>query len=385
VNAATIDSWFRTLSTINLVGAAHALVQALLLASSKRGNRPANRIMALFLLALALGMANGFVNLLGWYDRWPALSILIGSVILTYGPLFYFYIKAMSGKEFRWQPSLLCHFIPFLMGLVFWVAFWLFRQSSAIHPGFLAWLIRSPWVPAGIMAVIQTTAYVSLMIRCLREYSQTIKASYSTLDGINLRWLRWRLAVFVAISIFGLTVVAVVKFDSRLVNVTGQITFFLVALNIFATGYRAMFQPQIFFGPDNEGGSGKRYQRSSLSAENAGLLKARLLAMMEREQPFFDPKLTLPGLAQGLDVPLSHLSQVINEQLGRNFFDFINGYRVEAAKRRLVRPGSDRIKMITVAFDCGFNSLATFNRVFKEFAGRNPSDFRKDPTPPPLG
>ena len=384
MNAATIDSWFRTLSTINLVGAAHALVQALLLASSKRGNRPANRIMALFLLALALGMVNGFVNLLGWYDRWPALSILIGSIVLTYSPLFYFYIRTMCGREFSWRPARLGHFVPFLLGLVFWAAFWIFRRHEPA-PGILAWCVKTPWLPVTVMAVVQMTAYVTLMVRCLRDYARTIKDSFSSLDGINLRWLKWRLAVFAIISIVGLAVVAVLKLDGRLVNVASQTVFFFVALNIFATGYRAMFQPQIFFGPGNEGGPGKRYQRSSLSAENAGLLKTRLLDMMAREQSFLDPKLTLPGLAQTLDVSVSHLSQVINEQLGRKFFDFINGYRVEAAKQRLVRPGSDRIKMITVAFDCGFNSLATFNRVFKEFAGRNPSDFRKDPTPPPPG
>ncbi|MCU0276406.1 MAG: helix-turn-helix domain-containing protein [Acidobacteria bacterium] len=369
------DFWFRTLSIINLVGAGHALIQALLLVSSKRGNRPANRIMALFLLALAIGMANGFFNFLGWYARWPALSVLVGSIVLTYGPLFYLYIKAMSGRDARWWPALLAHLVPFLLGLAAWSAFWILRRTAAVPP-VLAWCVRTPWLPVTIMAVIQTAAYVSLMIRCLREYSQTIKASYSTLDGINLRWLKWRLAVYGVIWTIGLAALALIRFDSRLVNLAGQVIFLLVALNTFATGYRAMLQPKVFFG-SGEVPPGKRYQRSSLTAEGAALLKTRLLGMMEREQSFLDPKITLPGLAQALDVPVNHLSQVINEQLGRNFFDFINGYRVEAAKRQLAREGAEQIKMITVAFDCGFNSLATFNRVFKEFVGRNPSAFRR--------
>jgi len=376
-----IDSWFKILSTINLVGAGHALVQAQLLAFSKRGNRPANRIMALFLMVLALGMANGFFSFLHLYDRWPVLSIVVGSIALTYGPLFYFYIKAMSGREFLWRPSWLGHFIPFLLGLFSWAIFWIFRYTDVIHPGTLSWLVRSPWVPVSIMALAQMAFYISLMIRRLREYSRTIKDSYSTLDNINLRWLKWRLAVFIVISSLGLAVVAVLKFDSRLVNVTGQIVFFLVALNIFATGYRAMFQPQIFFGAGGENELGKRYQRSSLTEEKSSLLKTRLLEMMGREKLFLDAGLTLPKLAQALDVPLNHLSQVINEQLGRNFFDFINGYRVDAAKQQLAQPGAAQLKLISIAFDCGFNSLATFNRVFKDLAGRNPSDFRKNPTP----
>jgi AraC-like DNA-binding protein len=337
--------------------------------------------MALFLLALALGMANGFFNILGWFDRWPALSVLIGSIVLTYGPLFYFYIGAMSGGEFPWRLARLGHFVPFLLGLACWTSFWIFRRHEAV-PGVLAWCVRTPWLPVTIMVAMQMAVYVTLMVRCLRGYARTIRESFSSLEVINLRWLKWRLAVFALISVVGLAVVAVFKFDPSLVNVTGQVCFFLVALNIFATGYRAMLQPQVFFGPGNEGGPGKRYQRSSLTAEKAGLLKTRLLDMMGREKLFLDPAHTLPGLAQALDVPLNHLSQVINEQLGRNFFDFINSYRVDAAKQRLGRSEPGQVKMITVAFDCGFNSLATFNRVFKEFAGQSPSAFRRQPIPP---
>jgi AraC-like DNA-binding protein len=375
----TADSWFRTLSTINLVGAGHALIQALLLLASKRGNRPANRIMALFLLALAIGLANGFINVLGWYDRWPALTVFVGSIVLTYSPLFYFYIKAMSGRTGRSWPVLLGHFVPFLLGLAAYSAFWILR-AAAVPPA-LAWCVRTPWLPVTLMAVVQMAAYVTLMIRCLRAYARTIKDSFSSLDGINLRWLKWRLAVFAVISFAGLAVVAVIKFDSRLVNVAGQAAFFLVALNVFATGYRAMLQPQVFFGT-GEAGPGRRYQRSSLTAEGAAALKTRLLQLMAGTEPFLDPGLTLPKLAAALNVPANHLSQVINEHLSRNFFDFINGYRVEAARRQLARPGAEQVKMITVAFDCGFNSLATFNRVFKELTGRPPSDFRKHPDLP---
>jgi AraC-like DNA-binding protein len=381
MNPATAHSWFVWLSTVNLVGAGHAVVQALLLAFSWRGNRRANRIMAFFLLVLAIGMANGFIYTLGLYDRWPVLSVLVGSIALTYGPLFYFYIRAMSGGESHWRPSWLGHFVPFLAGMLFWAAFWVLRRVE-VPPGLVFRLLRTPWLPVSIMAFVQMAVYVSLMIRCLRRYALAIRDSYSSLDDINLRWLRRRLSVFALISIAGLAAVAVYRFDSRLANLAGQVGFFLVALNTFATGYRAMLQPQVFFGAE-ESGRGRRYQRSSLTREHALAVKERLLDMMERRRSFLDPGLTLPGLAQALNVPVSHLSQVINEQLGRNFFDFVNGYRVDAAKRMLMQPGAAQQKLISVAFDCGFNSLATFNRVFRDLAGMSPSLFRKCKTPKP--
>lgn len=375
------DAWFRTLSIINLVGAFHALIQALLLTCTRRGNRRAKRIMALFLLTLAIGMANGFITILGLYQSWTALVILVGPVALTYCPLFYFYVRAMSRQEFRWRPTQFLHFVPFLLGLICWSAFWLFGRDDPGRLGLWAWWIRSPWVPVGIMTGVQTIVYITLIVGVLREYSRMIKASFSTIDEINLHWLKWRLVVFAAIWAVGLATIALVVLDRRMVNLAGQILFLLVALNTFATGYRAQLQPEIFFGIA-EDEPGRRYQHSPLTPERAALLKARLTEVMSRERPFLDPQLTLPKLAEHLGCPANHLSQVINEQLGRNFFDFVNQYRVEAAKSRLRQPGAEQVKMVTIAFECGFNSLATFNRVFKDLAGQTPTAYRLRPLQP---
>lgn len=375
------DAWIRTLSIINLVGAFHALIQALLLACTRRGNRRANRIMAFFLLALAFGMANGFITMLGLYQRWAVLAILVGSVALTYCPLFYFYVSAVSRREFRWRPSRFFHFVPFLLGLACWSAFWLFGRDRPGGSGHRAWWIQSPWVPVSLMTGIQTIVYITLIVGALREYSRMIQSTFSTIDEINLRWLKWRLAVFAAIWAVGLATIALVGPDQRMLNLAGQALFLLVALNTFATGYRAQLQPEIFFGIA-DGVPGRRYRHSSLTPESAVLLKTRLLDVMAREEPFLDPQLALPKLAEQLDSPANHLSQVINEQLGRNFYDFVNEYRVEAAKSRLRQPGAEQVKMVTIAFECGFNSLATFNRVFKDLAGQTPTAYRLGPHRP---
>ena len=87
-----MDPWVKLFSFINLAGAIHAVIQAIILWFVNKGNRRANKIMAAFLLALAIGMANSFFNILHVYNKWPALSVLVGSVILAYGPLFYLYV-----------------------------------------------------------------------------------------------------------------------------------------------------------------------------------------------------------------------------------------------------------------------------------------------------
>jgi hypothetical protein len=118
-----VDFWIRFLSYINLAGAIHALIQSMVLFFIRRGNRRANKILAFFLLAVAIGMANGIIMLLGLYDIWPALSILMGSVILAYGPLFYLYIRTMTAKDRRGTPIDVLHGIPFLLGLIAYGAY----------------------------------------------------------------------------------------------------------------------------------------------------------------------------------------------------------------------------------------------------------------------
>jgi AraC-like DNA-binding protein len=374
-----VDSWIKLLSYINLAGAIHALIQSMVLFFTRRGHRRANKIMAIFLLAVAIGMANGIILLLGLYDIWPALSIFMGSVALAYGPLFYFYIQAMTIGDRRWTPVDALHGMPFLLGLFAYGAYLNLPPGGPAWPGAIAWAVRQPWLVVTILSTLQTAAYVAAIIRLLRAHSQKIRSTYSTIDRINLGWLRRRLAVYAAIWGVGLGMIAVVGFEGRAIGLVTQIIAFLAAMNTFVTGYRAMLQPEIFYGPI-EAGPGRRYERSSLTPENAVLYKTRLLDLMERERSFLDPEITLPKLAQALEIPTAHLSRVINEHLGRNFYEFVNHYRVEDAKRRLAGPDASQDKLITVALDCGFNSLATFNRVFKELAGRTPSEYRKHPT-----
>jgi AraC-like DNA-binding protein len=375
-----MDPWVKLFSFINLAGAIHAVIQAIILWFVNKGNRRANKIMAAFLLALAIGMANGFFNILHVYNKWPALSVLVGSVILAYGPLFYLYVKAIVNSKVRGRPTLVIHGIPFFMGAASYAAFLLIRQAGWTRSGLPAFFVQSPWLFIAVLALAQTMIYTLLVVGLLREYSGHIKNSFSTIDRINLGWLRYRLTVYVVIWTAALATTAVIGFKSRAITLSSQAVFFLVALNTFAIGYRAMLQPEIFFGLSDEKRT-RRYEHSNLTAENAALYKRRLLEIMESENLFLDEEITLLKLAQRLEIPASHLSQVINEHLGRNYFEFINRYRVEEAKRRLARAESSQDKLITVALDCGFNSVATFNRVFKELTGRTPSAYRKHPSP----
>ncbi|HEY3026570.1 MAG TPA: helix-turn-helix domain-containing protein, partial [Pyrinomonadaceae bacterium] len=102
----------------------------------------------------------------------------------------------------------------------------------------------------------------------------------------------------------------------------------------------------------------------------------RLLDLMEKERPYTDGDLTLQKLAKTLAISPHHLSQMINEQLNQNFFDFINLYRIEEAKRMLVDPTRKHYSILAISEAVGFNSKSAFNAAFKKHTHMTPSEFR---------
>ncbi len=103
--------------------------------------------------------------------------------------------------------------------------------------------------------------------------------------------------------------------------------------------------------------------------------KRKVLAYFDKEKCYLNPELTLSELATKLDTNTSVLSAVINSGFGKNFNDFVNEYRVEAFKRKAAKPDSKHLTLLAIAFDCGFNSKATFNRAFKKVTDVSPKAF----------
>ena len=112
-------------------------------------------------------------------------------------------------------------------------------------------------------------------------------------------------------------------------------------------------------------------------ADPDGPVLARLEAVMKAERPYLDPALTFDQFAARVGVPEPALRRAINHRLGHGHFrNFLNEYRVDEAKRRLRDPAFAGDKILAVALDSGFSSLASFNRAFRQVAGCSPSEYR---------
>nr|GFB07590.1 hypothetical protein F511_25198 [Tanacetum cinerariifolium] len=128
-----------------------------------------------------------------------------------------------------------------------------------------------------------------------------------------------------------------------------------------------------------------------LSASQVQYWQTQLQGLLTTEKVYLEADLNLPGLAQKAGLTTHELSFVLNEGFGVNFFQFINGYRVEEAKRLLTSAQHQHLSMVGIAFEAGFSSKTTFNTTFKKVTGLTPSQFLqqgqagKTPLPEPLG
>jgi PAS domain S-box-containing protein len=120
---------------------------------------------------------------------------------------------------------------------------------------------------------------------------------------------------------------------------------------------------------------GSKYRSSSLKGVEEVKLYAQLRAIMEREQKYLDPNLTLKAIADLLGTNTKYLSQVVNNQAGCNFQQFINAYRIEEAKGKIISEDYNNLTLYGIALYCGFKNKSTFYKVFKEFLNMTPREF----------
>ncbi len=365
-----MNATFDFYAALSLAGELQALFWAAALATKKQANARANRILAAFLFLLALGFANFILYKTRLIFQWPHLAELATPLFFVLPPIFYFYVRALTDKKFRFRKKEFLHFIPFLLFVFSKAPFYLSAASEKI-----AYLqvhhdqsIFAPSLLSGFLFA-QEIAYLIIILALYRRHALAIKSQHSSIEKLNLKWIRVLLIGFFVIA--GLYVVQILIFG-------GEDRFFIVpiAMTVFVylLGFRGMRQPEIFESAAANS-QNEKYAKSALTDEQAQIYLRKLQDLMDEEQLFLQPDLTLPKLAKALSVSTNHLSQVINQQLKMSFFDFVNSRRVEEAKKLLLDE-SNNFVIEEIAYRVGFNSKSAFNAAFKKHVGQTPSQLK---------
>ncbi|HEX8072708.1 MAG TPA: helix-turn-helix domain-containing protein [Pyrinomonadaceae bacterium] len=366
------------LLVLNLLGTAQALLLACALLSIRRGNRTANRLLAAFAAVIAVSIGGVSLSKTPYIWALPHLRMVHQPFYFLGAPLLFLYVKTLLSRASRFKRRDLLHFIPFGLCVVYLLPFYL--QSGAAKPGSYAVYNGVQWfrLKSGLL-LLQFIIYLGLIVLMLVRRSRAAAGRDSAAERGALFQARFLLATFLALWVLGVLHFAA-SLLSRAYFSTPE-TDLIVPLGItafvYALAYVGLRKPEALTGASESPPPARKYEKSNLTPERSERYVEKLLRFMETEKPYTDSALTLQKLAAQLSIPERHLSRIINERLKRNFADFVNSYRVEEAKRRLVDLSQRHYSVLAIAEEVGFNSKSSFNLVFKKHTNMTPSEFRK--------
>jgi len=226
----------------------------------------------------------------------------------------------------------------------------------------------------------QDVLYIYLIIRKLKVHRLFIRNEYSNTDRINLSWISNLLYAYVLVILIYivLSLFFYVIIPEHLFIVIDIVNLFII-LFVFFFGYMGLTSgTRVNCIGHNENQA--KYERSSLTDEMSDDYSNRIIQFMEKNMYHRDSELTLKKLADELSISQHNLSQVINQRLNKNFYEFVNCYRIEEAKILLVDPVNRDMTIIEILLNCGFKSKSVFNSLFKNNTGMTPTQYRRQYT-----
>lgn len=366
------------LNSIILLGSIQGFIIGTLLYFSSK-ERLSGKLLAWLLLILALACLKVYLNNIGFtYTQIGALvdAFIPFMIIMPVGPLIYFYCKAELSSDFKIQRKDRKHFYSVIVDLfhhasavVFLVVVllgWVNPQKNNFGTWFDTYNVYSD-----IPRWISLSLYLFLSFRLLNNVVK--EAELKNEVAPSLSWLKEFLWVFVAFDFLWLLYLVpyvIPQYTDIVLNTVDWYPVYLPLVGIiYWLGVRGFLM-----GRKEIKLLGKP-PVLQLTEETIDLTMKGLHKSMIENKLYLDPELNLTKLAKQVGVAPKIVSAVLNQKLGKSFNEYVNQYRVEEVKSRLVKPENKKYTITSLAYECGFNSQPTFQRAFKSVVGLTPREF----------
>lgn len=356
-----------------------------LLLLSKKGRNVADTILGIWMVVIGLHLFAYYSMITGLIYTYTYLIGLNLPFPFLHGPFLYLYTLALTNpgslKSRVWLVNLL---LPLAI-VSSTISFLLLPVEQKIYvyqhngEGYETYMLV-----VNVLLSASGIIYIYLTNRLLLRHRKRILDEFSDQENINLNWLRF---LFYGMGLIWVFVI---------LNLSDEWIFTLAVFFVILIGYFGIRQVGIFANqplpPGNDGSKNevisvveteesdpekRKYAKSGLNDDSAKALHERLKTLMHDRKLYREPELTLVELASQLGIHPNYLSQVINDREGVNFYDYVNGLRIEEFKKEIARAENRKYTLLAVAYDCGFNSKSSFNRFFKKAEGKSPTEYLK--------
>lgn len=369
------------LNSIILLGSIQGFLIGLLLYFSSK-EKPSGKLLAYLLLIMAMACLKIYLNNIGLAST--QIGLLIDAfipfmIIMPIGPLIYFYCKTELVPDFKIQPKDRIHFYSIIIDLfphgsaVIFLLILILGWADPQKNNFGVWFDTYN-VYSDIPRWISLSVYLSLSFKLVGNRVKDVKSNNEILPP-TIKWLKeflFVLMVFDLLWLLYLIPYEMPAFTDRLLNLVDWYPLYLplvvmiywLGIRGFLIGRREMSSLTKVMGV-----------KANLPEESVTQILNGLGKLMLEEKLYRDADLSLSRLANHLGTTSKNISFVLNQKLGKNFTDYINHYRVEEVKDRLLRSENKKYTITALAYECGFNSQPTFQRAFKNIVGITPSEF----------
>ena len=319
-------------------------------------------------------------------ENWPVLYRFSHWLPLLYGPFLFLFVKNLLQPR-GIQRSSTNHFIlPAAVLILLTIA------GADALPANMAAVFFNPHLRAAVL-IASVFFYHTAAFLLLKTKTPTEKNDVVVPAMAQLKWIKQ----FIIVSFTASLLIVAALYTLYMLYPLGhgfRYLFSALSICIYWFSYTALINPVAFsvvkgYARDDAETElvlphlkvlrpPKKYANSALAHEDALVLKTSLEQLMTEKKVYLQPELTINRLAEALHCSRHHLSQVLNDNIGCSFYDYINKLRVGEARLLLADPRFSHHKIASIGYDAGFNSLSTFNDVFKKLTGKTPSEFRKE-------
>ncbi len=373
------------MKVIFLIGSVQAIFFSILV-FNKRGKSISDKILGFWLLVLGVQLIFPYLVYGKDYEEYIHFAALDVPLIPLHASLLFIYTKSLISKEDKFQLKWLWHLIAFFAAMLVMIPYVSYSNEDKIllyenkmqlpkHLSLLIFLL-----PAIIIF------YISKTLLLIKNHRENIHHVFSYNEKIDLAWLR-NLIISMFIIALTIVIVGITIYFNGVTLVQGDlILYVLMVVFVYAIGYWGYKQGRIFsYQPEksNKSDISKRKSKETtttlhkaFSSEERSFIE-KMEKHMAANMPYINNELTLYDLATALDVSTSYLSLILNSCLKVNFYQYVNKYRVNEVQKRIKQNDTEKFTLLTIAFESGFNSKASFNRIFKNTTGMTPSQYQK--------
>ncbi|MDW3651127.1 MAG: helix-turn-helix domain-containing protein [Bacteroidia bacterium] len=359
-------------------GAYHGIFLGIILFNYQReGKTISNRILGTVILFFSLCLLEWLSYSTGFAEEYPHVFLASNPLLYAIAPLLYLYVESYLDRAFRFDGKALA--LSLAPGLLYMLFASPFYFSSADEK--LQIIQQGKLLEYIIGGETWSLFYVLLVVGfCVYSLKRLGKLEESDPPGAARRiWLKRIIWAYILFALLGFADWGIAQYFPALNVPRGLITLSIQTLIIHATAYLAIINPQalLSFEQDFIQKKEEKYQKSQLDEGKSQLLTEEIRNILKDKDIYLDMDLSPAYFAQKLGISKHQLSQLLNQKMETSFSDLINSYRIEEAKRLIREEGNEKLKLLHLAFDSGFNNKTTFLRNFKKFAGMTPALYRE--------